>query len=281
MSASEQHAINQGLAICIMPLMAVCTATCVSVALWCQEKYMDPPAHYARGGATGSPGAQGRDKGDGVVVDVQPARIAEPVATAGISQGSAGQPLAEASTQIAQVSDIVGGNATVTYRDGGVYEGNWDNKREGVGKMTWKNGNIYQGDWKDNLQHGRGLMTYWDGSRYNGEWIMGQRHGKGEMNWIDGERYGGTYYKGDWRNDKREGKGLLRDKYEGTYEGDWRDDRAEGSGKATWKNGNWYQGEIGDGKPDGRGLFYHAASRRTVPGNFRDGDKVVPSCTLM
>jgi hypothetical protein len=242
---------------------------------------MDPPAHRARGGVTESPGAQGLNRGNDVVIDIQPARIAEPVAAAGISQDSAGQPLADASTQIAQVSDIVGRNATVTYRDGGIYEGNWDNKREGAGKMTWKNGNKYQGDWKDNLQHGRGLMTYWDGSRYNGEWRMGQRHGEGEMNWIDGERYGGTYYKGDWRNDKREGKGLLRDRYEGTYEGDWTDDRAEGSGKATWKNGNWYQGEIGDGKPDGRGLFYHAASGRTIPGNFRQGDKVVPSCTLM
>src|SRR5436305_14904656 len=101
------------------------------------------------------------------------------------------------------------------------------------------------------------------------------------MNWIDGERYGGTHYQGEWRNDKREGKGLLRDKYEGTYEGDWRDDRSEGFGKATWKNGNWYQGEVVDGKPDGKGVYYHAASGRRVAGKFKGGNRVVPSCILM
>jgi len=86
------------------------------------------------------------------------------------------------------------------------------------------------------------------------------------MTWSDGERYGGThYYQGNWVDDKREGKGLLRDQYEGTYEGDWRGDRAEGFGKMTWRNGNWYQGGIFDGKPEGRGTFFHAA----VAGNFR------------
>ncbi|KAH0543542.1 hypothetical protein FGG08_002103 [Glutinoglossum americanum] len=285
MSMREQQVIYGGLAMCIAPLMAMCTDACVSIGLWCQEKQLDPPIHHVQGGATKGPRAQGENKGDGAVIDLQPTRIAEPVAASEISQGRAGeasgsQPRAEASTQIAQVSDNVDGNATVTYRDGGVYEGNWDNKREGLGKMTWKNGNKYQGSWKDDLQHGRGLMAYWDGSRYNGEWRMGQRHGKGEMNWIDGERYGGTHYQGDWQNDQREGKGLLRDKYEGTYEGNWRGDRAEGFGKATWKNGNWYQGEVADGKPEGRGVIYHAASGRQFRGNFRDGNKVA-ACTLM
>jgi hypothetical protein len=101
------------------------------------------------------------------------------------------------------------------------------------------------------------------------------------MTWLDGERYGGTHYQGDWVDDKREGKGLLRDRYDGTYNGDWSDDRAEGFGKMTWKNGNSYQGGVVDGKPEGRGTFFHAATGRAVSGNFKAGKKIKPSCSVM
>ena len=273
--------------VCIGPLIALCADALVSIVLCCQEMYLNK--QKAR--ATREPEICGRDTGENRVIDLQPSRVAEPIVAAGIPGSGRDvtggdiievielQPRAGASTQVAQVSAIGDGNATVTYTDGGVYYGNWNNKREGHGKMTWRNGNIYEGGWKDDLQHGRGWMTYSDGSRYNGEWVMGQRHGKGEMNWIDGGPYGGTYYQGDWRNDKKEGRGLLRDRYEGTYNGDWRDDRSEGFGKATWRNGDWYQGGVADGKPEGRGVFYHAASGRAIRGNFRDGDKV--TCTVM
>ena len=237
-----------------------------------REEY-GPPAHQNPTGAAAGPGNKTPSGGGDVVIALQPTQVPQPGVPVNESKPdneieAIEVPRAEAVTEIAQVGDMINGVATVKYKDGGIYEGNWDNRRQGTGKMTWKNGNVYQGDWKDDLQDGRGIMTYWDGGRYNGEWKMGQRHGKGEMSWLDGEPYGGTHYQGEWRNDKREGKGLLRDKYEGTYEGDWKDDRAEGFGKATWRNGKWYQGGIYDGKPEGRGTYYHATTRRTIPGNF-------------
>lgn len=247
-----------------------------------------PTHHTAEVGVTSG---DIREKTKSTVVESEPRAIATPVQAAGseptnatdeveIVEFSQSQPRVEASSEITEVNPGIQGHATVKYGDGSTYEGEWNSKREGVGKMTWRNGNIYQGDWKDDVQNGNGIMRYWDKSRYNGEWKNGQRHGKGEMTWVDGERYGGTHYQGDWREDKREGKGLLRDRHEGTYEGDWRDDRAEGFGKATWKNQNWYQGEVADGKPEGRGAYYHAATGRLVRGNFRGGNKIVPSCII-
>ena len=110
-----------------------------------------------------------------MVIDLQLTHIIQPVAAAEISQGSTNeasrlQLQAEASTQIVQVSNIVDGNATIMYKNRGIYEGNWDNKREGVEKITWKNNNKYQDDWKNNLQYVRKLMIYWDSSQYNEEW---------------------------------------------------------------------------------------------------------------
>jgi len=272
--------INQGLAMCCAPVFAICTHATTSMMLWCQEKRLAPPAQDANRGAS----AETRNQG-GQVVDLQPLPAADIRVPADSAReqgiGEINQ-VAQVETEVAisELRDLGNGTAVVTYADGSVYEGAWEGKRHGTGKMTWRNGNVYQGSWRDNLQEGRGLMTYWDGSRYNGEWQGGKRHGKGEMTWLDGERYGGTHYQGEWRNDKREGKGLLRDKYEGTFEGDWKDDRAEGFGKATWRNGNWYQGGIYDGKPEGRGTFFHAASGRAIPGNFRNGKKAT-SCLIM
>ena len=258
-----------------MPLLAICTEGIVSLTLCCQERLMEPPAQERQEPPVSE---QSADRKSGVItLEPVEAHIVDP------SQ-STSQPISGSQTEtliISEVDEIGNGVSKVKYTDGSVYEGEWTNQREGHGKMTWRNGNVYQGEWKDDLQNGRGLMAYWDGSRYNGEWRAGQRNGKGEMTWLDGERYGGTHYQGDWVNDKREGKGLLRDRYEGTYEGDWRGDRAEGFGKATWRNGNWYQGGIFDGKPEGRGTFFHAATRRAVPGNFRAGKKITPSCSVM
>lgn len=267
-----------------MPFVAMCTQAVVSVTLCCQERLMDPPAQDRQ-----EPPVSSADRKSGVIT-LEPVEARMPVDQSqggAASQTSTAQPILsssqpEAAPTISQVDEIGNGVAKVKYTDGSVYEGDWAlNKREGNGKMTWRNGDVYQGEWKGDLQNGRGLMMYWDGSRYNGEWRTGQRNGKGEMTWLDGERYGGTHYQGDWVADKREGKGLLRDRYEGTYEGEWRGDRAEGVGKATWRNGNWYQGGIFDGKPEGRGTYFHAATGRALPGNFRAGKKITPSCSVM
>ena len=46
-------------------------------------------------------------------------------------------------------------------------------------------------------------MTYPDKSFYNGEWKEDKRDGKGLMKYIDG-----SDYNGEWSADKRNGKGV-------------------------------------------------------------------------
>lgn len=61
------------------------------------------------------------------------------------------------------------GNGVLVYRNGDVYEGNFnDNYPEGNGKITYKNGNIYEGEFRKGKRNGYGKLT---GSEiYEGHW---------------------------------------------------------------------------------------------------------------
>jgi len=45
---------------------------------------------------------------------------------------------------------------------------------------------------------------YNNGDRYDGDWKNGKKEGKGIYYYNNGNRY-----EGDWKNDLREGKGIL------------------------------------------------------------------------
>ena len=59
------------------------------------------------------------------------------------------------------------------------------------------------------------IMHYNNGSRYKGDWINDKREGKGII------YYNGDRYKDDWINDKIEGKGIMYYSNADRYEGDF------------------------------------------------------------
>ena len=66
-------------------------------------------------------------------------------------------------------------------------------------------------------------MYYKNGDRYEGEWKNDDREGKGILYYKNGDRYDG-----EWKNDKREGKGILyynKDDYRDREEGIWEYDK--------------------------------------------------------
>ena len=87
-----------------------------------------------------------------------------------------------------------------------------------------------------------------------------------EFNNIVGENKTKTYkngkYKGEFKNDLKDGKGTYFYTDENRYEGEWKNDLKEGKGTFFWKNGNRYEGEFKNNKMEGRGIFY-----------YNDGDK--------
>ena len=98
---------------------------------------------------------------------------------------------------------------------------------------------------------------------------------KKEINKMKGENKTKTYkngkYKGQFKNDVKDGKGIYYYNDDNKYEGEWKNDLKEGKGIFYWKNGDRYEGEFKNNKMEGRGIFYYNIifliiySRKKIP----------------
>lgn len=53
----------------------------------------------------------------------------------------------------------------------------------------------------------------------------------------------GDFYRGEWVNGKKEGRGLQIHQDEGVqYDGEWQNDKPHGKGKLLYPNGSKYEG---------------------------------------
>ena len=107
---------------------------------------------------------------------------------------------------------------------------------------------------------------------YKGEFKNNQRNGYGEMNYENGE-----YYFGQWLNDRRNGKGILYYyKHKIKYKGDFVSDKFEGMGKYIDENDNYYVGQFFNGLKHGKGTEYYKNDNIKYEGGFAfnkyDGD---------
>ena len=213
------------------------------------------------------------------------------------------------------------GFGTYTYKNGDLFEGQWKaDKKNGQGTYTFSSGKKYVGEWKDDNYNGLGTLfaadgsvtqrgrfkndkfvssedftdpaapaptgpnvlakstlkkcptdqsarfhlcfgkyTYPKGGIYLGEWKDDKRHGKGTYTFTDGEQYIGEY-----ANDKRIGFGVLTLKSGARYEGAWVNSEQEGFGTYYFADGDIYAGNFKNGKRHGQGTYTHS-----------DGDKYI------
>ena len=66
----------------------------------------------------------------------------------------------------------------------------------------------------------------------------------------------GDRYDGEWKNDNKEGKGILYSNKGDKYVGDFRIG-FDGKGIYYWSNGNRFEGDFRNGKRDGKGIMYY------------------------
>ena len=79
----------------------------------------------------------------------------------------------------------------------------------------------------------------------------------------------GEYYIGEFKNDLRNGKGILY--YSNgniQYEGDWINDNAEGNGKYIWENGQYYIGQYKNGLKHGKGTIFYSNGNIKYEGDW-------------
>ena len=106
------------------------------------------------------------------------------------------------------------------------------------------------------------------GEQYHGEVQGGKKDGQGYCVYKNGDRY-----EGNWKNDKKEGKGTYYFTQKGDiYKGYFLNDYPNGKGIYYYKNGDRYEGMFKDGKKDGECIFTYANGGR-YKGSFKNDEK--------
>ena len=117
----------------------------------------------------------------------------------------------------------------------------------------------------------RGIMNYKDGSKYEGQWKDDKRHGKGvftSMNYNN-PNLAGIKYEGEFNNDRIEGFGIAKYTSGDKYEGEWKNNKQYGKGALNYVGGGKYVGEWKNGKLNGEGIYYLKNGER-FEGKFED-----------
>lgn len=107
-----------------------------------------------------------------------------------------------------------------------------------------------------------GLIQFPGGATYNGEYKENKDklqilHGQGEF--ISSS----VRYKGEFRENKKQGKGVYIWANGDRYEGDFVDDEPSGRGKFIFASGDQYEGEYSKGAFNGKGMFIAKNGDRT------------------
>ena len=146
-------------------------------------------------------------------------------------------------------------------------EFNEEGDKDGIGKMVIINKDnekiFYQGIWEsDELKEGN--IYYENGGEYKGKINNYLREGHGKYI-SDLETYDG-----DWREDKKNGKGEIIYKDGTKYKGEFRNNNFDGDGEMKWKDGTYYKGNFYNNTLHGIG-FLQGANNHLYYGNFDKG----------
>ena len=122
----------------------------------------------------------------------------------------------------------------------------------------YKNG-IYEGIMLNEKREIKGTMTYINGAKYEGQWRNDKKNGKGiftSSHYYNCKNSIGMKYEGEFREDKFEGYGVTNYTNGDRYEGEWKNNKQYGKGVVTYFDGSKYDGEWKNGKFEGIGIFY-------------------------
>lgn len=139
----------------------------------------------------------------------------------------------------------------------------WNQYFEDIGE-----GRKYRGEWDSDKKRpsGLGIVKFADGSEYRGQFYNDKFNGRGQIT-----RPNGSVFWGDWKDGKAQGNGTFFCGLENSlYEGVWVDDKQNGKGREEWEEGQvFYVGDYVNGKKTGMGAFKTEGS--VYEGDFVEG----------
>ena len=100
-------------------------------------------------------------------------------------------------------------------------------------------------------------IRLYDNGKYEGEFKGDKREGKGIFKYNNG-----NIYEGDWKNNNIEGKGIFYSNNGDKYDGEWKANKFEGKGIFYYKSGDKYEGEWKNHKREGRGIYTYKSGSR-------------------
>lgn len=167
------------------------------------------------------------------------------------------------------------------YGDGSVYDGEAISGtiRNGIGTYSWSAGNsdadiaYYTGQWENGNMAGTGELVLPGIGIYKGEFVNNKRQGRGSFIWTyNGEPETGApvSFDGEWDNDKIGSQGTLILAGLGTYSGSFSKQKRSGHGVFTWNDGSEYIGSWSNDQITGEG-YYTLPDGTILSGNFQKG----------
>ncbi len=126
-----------------------------------------------------------------------------------------------------------------------------------TGKIEFADGATYFGEYKEDkdknqTMHGKGEFVS-KSFRYKGEFRDNKKDGKGVHIWANGDKYDG-----DFVNDEPAGRGIWEFSSGERYEGEIARGKFNGKGTLTTKAGDKYNGTFLDSLQHGRGVYQFA-----------------------
>ncbi|MCT4582361.1 MAG: glycosyltransferase family 39 protein [Flavobacteriales bacterium] len=106
---------------------------------------------------------------------------------------------------------------------------------------------------------------------YDGEWKGDKKHGKGKYKYWDG-----SSYEGEWKENIREGKGEYLWKSNNRFVGEWKNDLREGQGVLFLSNGNIIKTTWVKDKMEGKGEVFNVKTKERTFGLFKN-NKFIPN----
>jgi hypothetical protein len=149
----------------------------------------------------------------------------------------------------------------LVFPNGSTQSGEWkDDCLNGKGVSVDSDGTTYVGEWKHGTRIGKGVLTKLDDTKKSGEWKDGRLNGFGVFQSPFGFRY-----TEEWKHGRPDCKGQLKftssnSSHTYTYNGDWRANKRHGRGVMQFISGAIYDGEFQDDVPCGRGVLTIANS---------------------
>lgn len=171
------------------------------------------------------------------------------------------------------VNDLLEDTVQIFFADKSQFQGTFEkNFAQGQGIHKFPSTSIYasiEAIYSQGKKNGPGKITFSDQSTMLVFWNNDQISGQVE---YTNDNY---YFKGDWKNSKKNGKGEENYDNGDRYYGNFMDNQREGFGKYTFKNNSIYEGYFKNGHFDGNGKLTYA-NKDTYEGNFENGYRSGP-----